>query len=156
MSDPHAATAALVEQYLNLITSTGERHGVSPALIAAVIHDESGGQTDSFRVECLVCDASFGLMMLLLGTVRGLGYFGAPRYLFDPAVNIELGTQYLAGLIKSYGNPWLALVAYNGGPGAVRWYRLGWTRGKAVHYANVVHALELYYERRFAGRPTSG
>ncbi len=151
-SDPHAATAAEVEKFLNLAHGTAARHAVPPSYLLAIIHQESGGNPDAFRLECLVCDASFGLMQLLLGTVRGMGYFGPPRFLFDPATNIEMGAQYLRGLLDRYTDPLVALVAYNGGPGAARWYRLGWTRGRSAHYAATVQALKLYYDRRELAR----
>ncbi len=151
-SDPHAATAAEVERFLNIVQGTATRHNVAATMLLAIIHQESGGNPDAFRLECLVCDASFGLMQLLLGTVRGLGYFGPPRFLFDPATNIEMGAQYFRGLLDRYKDTVLALVAYNGGPGAARWYRMGWTWGRAARYATTVHALQLYYDRREKAR----
>lgn len=152
MSDAHAAVAAVVERNLNLVEGAAARHNVPPALLLGIIHDESGGDPDAFRIEPLVIDASFGLMQLLWGTAKGLGYSGPVRMLFDAALNIELGAQYLGGLLARYKDSYLALIHYNGGPGAVRWYKLGWTRGRAVHYANTVHALQLYYERRLRAR----
>ena len=150
MADPHAAVAARVLNYAGLAEGFGERAHVEPALVLAVIHMESGGDPDAFRVEPAVVDASFGLMQLLLGTARGLGFAQAPKYLFDPPVNVELGTRLLALNTTQHGSPWLALIAYNGGDGAVGWYKRGWRMGPAVHYANVVWALRGYYLRRVA------
>ncbi len=156
VADPHAEVAAKVESYRNLVAGAAERHKVPITLLEAMIHQESGANPDAFRVECGVCDASFGLLQLLLTTVRGIGYLGPVRMLFDPAVNIEFGAQYLAGLLTKYKDPLLALVAYNGGPSAARWYRAGWRSGRAAHYAATVHALELYYDRREKARVPSG
>ncbi len=150
MADPRAVPAAKVTTFRSLILDAATRHGVEPTLVMAVIHEESGGDPDAFRIEPAVRDASFGLMQLLLGTARGLGWSLPPRYLFDPTPNIELGTQLLALNIHQYGSAWLALIAYNGGGGAVRWYRAGWKTGPAVHYANVVWALKAYYGEREA------
>lgn len=149
MADPHEPVASRVLTYRLLAESFGSRYHVDPALVLAVIHMESGGDPDAYRPEPTIQDASFGLMQLLLATAEGLGFTGPAKALFDPPVNIELGTRDLAGGIKDYGTPWLALIDYNGGPGAVRWYKLGWKLGPAVHYANVVYNdLFPYYQRR--------
>jgi soluble lytic murein transglycosylase-like protein len=160
MADPSPTSASRVLPYAAYAESLGSRYHVPPALVLAVIHMESGGDPDAFRVEPAVRDASFGLMQVLLGTARGKGFAQAPRYLFDPPVSIELGTRYLAEGIAETGSPYLALIKYNGGSGAVRAYRLGWRLGPAVHYANLVYnTLRPYFERRLAdlhaqaGRP---
>ena len=38
----------------------------------------------------------------------------------DPGFNIELGTRFLAGLMREFNDPRLALAAYNAGPNRVR------------------------------------
>ncbi len=156
MSDPHAAVAAEVMRHYNLVAGATERFHVAPAIVLAVIHDESGGNPDAFRVEPAVSDASFGLMQVLWGTARGLGYFGPVRFLFDTNLNIELGTQYLASQLAKYRDPLLALIAYNAGPGAVRVYKAGWTWGRGVRYAKTVLALQAYYARLLAVRAANG
>ena len=150
VSDPNAAVAAVVDTYRNLIEAAAQRHVLDPSMLYAIIHDESGGNPDAYRVEGKVGDVSVGLMQVLVGTARELGYGGPVRSLFDPTTNIELGSQYLAQLIRKYTNPWLALVAYNGGPKAVRLYYLGFRRTPAVGYANRVWTLTMYYQRREA------
>jgi soluble lytic murein transglycosylase-like protein len=145
------AVSREVLAYAGLAAAAGAKYGVDPALVLAVIHEESGGDPDAFRVEPAVDDASFGLMQLLVRTARGLGFAGPLHLLFDPATNIALGTQALAGGIKAYGSMWLALIDYNGGPRAVRYYQAGWKLGPAVHYANVVWALRGAYRAHERG-----
>jgi soluble lytic murein transglycosylase len=41
-------------------------------------------------------------------------------HLFDSELNLEIGTAYLANLIRRFGSLDAALVAYNAGPGAAR------------------------------------
>ncbi|MDE2496291.1 MAG: lytic transglycosylase domain-containing protein, partial [Xanthomonadaceae bacterium] len=89
----------------------------------AIIRAETAWQTDAQSG----ADAR-GLMQLLPGTAElvarrsGLPYDGGAS-LYDPAINIPLGTQYLADLaVRFDGSPWLASAAYNAGPGnAQRW-----------------------------------
>lgn len=97
--------------------------GINPAWAFAIIRAETAWQTDAQSG----ADAR-GLMQLLPSTAKqvaqrnNLPYDGAAS-LYDPAINIPLGTQYLASLAARFdGSPWLATAAYNAGPGnARRW-----------------------------------
>jgi soluble lytic murein transglycosylase len=68
-----------------------------------------------------------GLMQLLPATARRMAaQAGMPQYgidLFDPSVNIELGSTYLKMLLRMFdGDEFKAIAAYNGGEDAVaRW-----------------------------------
>jgi soluble lytic murein transglycosylase len=71
-----------------------------------------------------------GMMQLMPGTARevagkmGLGY-DAGRLLRDPDYNIQMGSNYFAQLMNSWGgNAPLAVASYNAGAGNVRkWIR---------------------------------
>ena len=42
----------------------------------------------------------------------------------DPRANLDLGTAFFAGLMKEFGDPRLAIAAYNAGPKRVRdWWK---------------------------------
>ncbi len=71
-----------------------------------------------------------GLMQLMPGTAmdmtRALGIaFSRDRLYDDPSYNARLGTAYLAGLERRFGeNPVLVAAGYNAGPGRpLRWMR---------------------------------
>lgn len=121
---------------------------LSQALIEAVIHEESGGDPDAFPEHPERAGASFGLMQLLLPTARAVGFGGKARELFGPALNITLGSRYLHGLVKEYGNYWRALVAYNGGSRAVWRVVHHLPGGPAVHFADTVMSLLVRYTER--------
>lgn len=105
------------------VVASAERAGIDPAWAFAIIRAETAWQPDAQSG----ADAR-GLMQLLPGTAKlvarrsGLPYDG-PASLYEPAINISLGTQYLANLATRFnGSPWLASAAYNAGPGnAQRW-----------------------------------
>jgi len=105
------------------VITSARNAGIDPAWAFAIIRAETAWQTDAHSG----ADAR-GLMQLLPGTASlvahrsGLPYDGAMS-LYDPAINIPLGTQYLANLaVRFNGSPWLASAAYNAGPGnAQRW-----------------------------------
>lgn len=102
------------------IVSEARAHGLEPDLVMAVIEVESAGyHLAQSHVGAL------GLMQLLPSTAEelagklGIEWMG-PDTLFDPIINIRLGTAYLRELADRYdGNVPTALAAYNWGPGRI-------------------------------------
>jgi soluble lytic murein transglycosylase len=91
------------------------QHGVSPALVKAVIAAESG-----FDPEATSRKGAQGLMQLMPRTAERLGVDDA----LDPWQNIDGGTRYLSEMIERFpGELNLALAAYNAGPEAVKRHR---------------------------------
>ncbi|SRR5579875_964656 len=105
------------------VLSAARSAGIDPSWAFAIIRAESAWQTDAQSGA-----NARGLMQLLPGTAAlvarrvGLPYDGGTS-LYDPAINIALGAQYLAQLSQRFdGSPWLTSAAYNAGPGNVqRW-----------------------------------
>lgn len=94
------------------ILEAAARHGVDPALIAAVIQVESG-----FRPDAVSPRGAQGVMQVMPDTAALLGFSDGA----EPQTNLEIGTRYLGGLLDQFGGDVeLALAAYNAGPGAVR------------------------------------
>jgi soluble lytic murein transglycosylase-like protein len=97
-----------------IIFRAGERHGVDPRFLHAVIWQES-----KYKVRARSYVGAQGLMQLMPATARRFGCMDA----HDPAANIEAGTKYLRFLLKRFnGNVSLALAGYNAGEGAVDKY----------------------------------
>jgi soluble lytic murein transglycosylase len=58
-----------------------------------------------------------------LADLRGLAFEGG-SLLDDPRANLEMGASFLAGLLKEFGGPRIALAAYNAGPRRARdWWK---------------------------------
>lgn len=89
-------------------------------LVKAVIATESGFSPSAFRAESHLRppDGSHGLMQILYRTAQGTGFTGAKETLFDPSVNIAVGTRHLASLIRARNRDrWSGVSAYNNGNG---------------------------------------
>ena len=98
--------------YADLFTRAGNRHGVEPALLAAVASQES-----AFDPGAVSPAGAQGLMQFMPATAKGLGVDA-----FDPASAVDGAARYLAQLTAEFGATPLALAAYNAGPGRVRQY----------------------------------
>jgi soluble lytic murein transglycosylase-like protein len=97
-----------------LIFEAGEREGVDPRFIHAVIWQES-----KYKTEARSHAGAQGLMQLMPATAERFGCEDAN----DPASNIAAGTKYLKWLLKRFsGNVELALAGYNAGEGSVDKY----------------------------------
>src|SRR5918912_4385413 len=97
-----------------IIFRAGERHGVDPRFLHAVIWQES-----KYKVRARSYVGAQGLMQLMPPTAKRFGCTDP----HDPAANIEAGAKYLRWLLKRFnGNVSLALAGYNAGEGAVEKY----------------------------------
>lgn len=100
----------------DLIAASANIYDVPESWIQAVIQVESSGNPKAYRAEPQINDASYGLMQLLYGTARALGFSGDPAGLYDPATNIDLGAKLLGQLRAKYGDDFEAVYsAYNSG-----------------------------------------
>ncbi|TFV52286.1 lytic transglycosylase [Geodermatophilus sp. DF01-2] len=98
--------------YADLFTRAGSRHGIDPALLAAVAQQESG-----YDASAVSPAGAQGLMQFVPTTARGLGVDP-----FDPASAVDGAARYLADLTEQFGSTELGLAAYNAGPGTVSRY----------------------------------
>jgi soluble lytic murein transglycosylase len=101
-------------------------NGLDPSLVAALIRQESG-----FNPRATSPVGARGLMQLMPSVGRTIarskripGY--TDESLYDPAINIQLGTQHLSGLFRRTSNVERVLAAYNAGESRVaRWINKG-------------------------------
>lgn len=97
-----------------IIFRAGEREGVDPRFIHAVIWQES-----KYKVAALSHAGAQGLMQLMPATAERFGC----KDPHDMAQNVAAGTKYLSWLLKRFnGDVKLALAGYNAGEGAVDKY----------------------------------
>lgn len=98
-----------------IIYRAGERYGVDPRFIHAVIKQES-----RYKNEAISHVGAQGLMQLMPDTAKRFGN----KDPYDATSNVEAGTKYLKWLLKRFnGDVTLALAGYNAGEGAVDKYK---------------------------------
>src|SRR5215208_1170 len=94
-----------------IIFEAGEKQGVDPRFIHAVIWQES-----KYKVAARSHAGAQGLMQLMPATAKRFGCSDVN----DPVENITAGTKYLSWLLRRFaGNVELALAGYNAGEGSV-------------------------------------
>jgi peptidoglycan lytic transglycosylase len=113
-------------RYESIILREADSHKVSPHLVAAVIFHES-----RFRHDAKSSVGALGLMQLMPETAVEMAERESfPNFrvnsLYEPEINIRLGTRYLGELVQRFPTEMEALAAYNAGPTRVeQWMRSG-------------------------------
>ena len=126
-----------VRSVLRIAQASASRFDVDPLTVLAVIRVES--RFDPYAVSSA---GAMGLMQVRAETAREI----APRLgiewtsddlLFDPDVNVLIGTCYLRSLLDRFGSVEVALAAFHAGPNRIasRDLRLG---SSSVDYASRV------------------
>lgn len=110
---------------LTAIETTALRYGSHPGLRSSglsvsdwlVLFRANIEIESAYRQNAVSSAGAIGLGQLMPATARDLGV--DPR---DPLQNLDGSARYLAMMLEMFGDPRLALAAYNAGPDAVRQY----------------------------------
>lgn len=112
--------------YEQIVRGHARNYRLDPALLAAVIYQES-----KFKADAKSASGAIGLMQLLPATAKGIAlHTGGSQFrvddLYNPELNVRYGAWYLRHLLTKYGDEDDALAAYNAGQDNVdRWLRAG-------------------------------
>ena len=110
VANPQDHAAGIPARYSAKINDLAHRYGLSPALLEALVWQES-----RWRERAVSPAGARGLAQLMPGTARYLGV--DPD---DPMQNLEGGARYLREQLDRFdGDLEKALAAYNAGPGRV-------------------------------------
>ena len=111
IADPERHRAKLPEPFREDVIMLARRFDISPALIEALVWQESRWRTNAVSPV-----GARGLAQLMPGTARDLGVDAN-----DPRQNLEGGARYLREQLDRFGGDIeKALAAYNAGPGRVQ------------------------------------
>jgi soluble lytic murein transglycosylase-like protein len=110
VADPALQARVVPAYYAAKVAELSARYDLSPALIEALVWQES-----RWRANAVSSAGARGLAQLMPGTARELGV--DPD---DPFANLEGGARYLREQLDRFGGDVeKALAAYNAGPGRV-------------------------------------
>lgn len=137
-------------KYEDHIFYSADATGADPFLVMAIIRVES-----KFDPKKRSPKGAQGLMQLMPETVDWViskGKF-SPAFrelVYEPSVNIHMGSWYISGLIREFkGNKIAAIAAYNAGPGNVkRWIKAGRWDGTRRNLHDVPFGETRHYIRR--------
>ena len=140
-------------RYAEYVRVHAREHGLDPALMAAVIYQES-----KFRTDAKSSSGAIGLMQLTPSTAHGIAIrTGGDAFrtedLYDAEINIRYGAWYLHNLFAKYHSERLVLAAYNAGQGNVDEWR---AKGEPIQfpetiaYVNRVEHLKSVYRTAWA------
>lgn len=111
--------------FADLIVPYAQKHGLDPNLFFALVRQESAFNPMSYSSA-----NARGLTQVIPGTADGIARaLGVSDFqqsdLFKPYISIRFGTYYLGYVANTFnGNPYYALMGYNGGPGnAQKWQK---------------------------------
>jgi soluble lytic murein transglycosylase len=139
-------------RYEAIVRGHAAHYRLNPALLAAVIEQES-----KFKADARSNTGAIGLMQLQPDTAKGIAlHTGGKDFVLadldDPEINVRYGSWYLRHLLDRYHDERLALAAYNAGQANVdEWRR----KGKDVQfpetraYISRVERLKDIYKRAY-------
>jgi soluble lytic murein transglycosylase len=110
--------------YWEIITQESRARGLDPFQVAGLIRQES-----VFNPRAVSSARAYGLMQLVVPTAittakrSGVDRAVTMEALFEPRLNIQLGTAYLRDQLDKYGRIEYVAAAYNAGPGRVVQWR---------------------------------
>jgi len=139
-------------RYEQIVRGHAKNYDLDPALVAAVIYQES-----KFRADAKSNSGAIGLMQLRPETAEGIAIrTGGARFrvsdLYNPEINVRYGSWYLRHLLDKYGDEKDALAAYNAGQRNVDEWR---AEGKGIQfpetraYVDRVEHLKRVYARAY-------
>jgi peptidoglycan lytic transglycosylase len=140
-------------RYQEIVLGHARNYHLDPALLAAVIYQES-----KFEADARSDRGAVGLMQLLPATAKGIAArTGGSRFrvsdLYDPEINVRYGAWYLRHLLDKYRSEQLALAAYNAGQANVdRWraQRIPIQFPETRDFVDRVERLERTYRHAYA------
>ena len=115
------------KEYSEYIEKYAKEYNIDSLWIYSIIKAES-----NFKINAKSNSNAIGLMQIMLSTAKEIGSeinFEediTEEKLFEPEINIQIGTAYFKILLDKYNNYNLALIAYNAGMGNLdKWLEQG-------------------------------
>lgn len=132
-----------------IVFKNAAKFKLEPSLILSIIRRES-----AFHPQARSPSGAQGLMQLMPNTARQtarqqrLRHF-KPSDTFNPDINIQLGSAYLAKLMNKYQHPALSIAAYNAGPARIDQWLKSIEQTPALAADQWIDSLPFFETRRY-------
>ena len=122
------------------IKEAAEANGIPPAILTALLEQESGFRPDVVSGKTLSRSGAVGIAQFMPGTSQMMGVNP-----LDTDSAIDGAARYLRHLMDNYGfDLKTAIYAYNAGPGTVQRYGIGATDENANYYPSIMKLATKY------------
>ncbi|MCM1327278.1 MAG: lytic transglycosylase domain-containing protein [Bacteroidales bacterium] len=124
------------QEIIEITDEVGGKYAICPELLQTICYTESRFQTDAYNSGC------YGVMQINpRWHQERMDKLGVTN-ICDMGSNILVGTDYLAELLREYGDIEVALMVYHGEQNAVERVRNGQTSGYAEEILQISANLE--------------
>lgn len=125
------------KEYSEYVNKYAQKYNVDENLIYALIKAES-----NYKVDAVSSQNAKGLMQLMYSTAEEVAKKVlielTEENIFEPDININIGTKYISTLLEKYQNLEVALAAYNAGSGNVdKWISNGTIKADGSDIENI-------------------
>lgn len=136
------------KEYLEYVEKYAKEYEVDSDLIYAIIKAESNFESDAVSSQ-----NAQGLMQLMYATAEeiaeSIDLELTEENIFEPEINIQLGTKYISKLLEKYECIEVALAAYNAGSGNVdKWIKNGTIKSDGSDIENIPYKETNAYVRK--------
>ena len=136
------------KEYSEYVEKYSKEYDVDADLIYAIIKAES-----NFESKAVSNQNAQGLMQLMYSTAEeiaeSLDLELTEENIFEPEINIQLGTKYISKLLEKYECTEVALAAYNAGSGNVdKWIKNGTIKSDGSDIENIPYKETNAYVRK--------
>ena len=136
------------KEYSEYVKKYSKEYNVEADLIYAIIKAESNFERDAVSKQ-----NAQGLMQLMYSTAEeiaeSIDLELTEENIFEPEINIQLGTKYISNLLQKYECVEVALAAYNAGSGNVdKWIKNGTIKSDGSDIENIPYKETNAYVRK--------
>ena len=136
------------QKYSEYVEQVAMEYELDPLLLYAIIKAESNFESDAVSKQ-----NAQGLMQLMYSTAEeiaeSIDLELTEENIFEPEINIQLGTKYISNLLQKYECVEVALAAYNAGSGNVdKWIKNGTIKSDGSDIENIPYKETNAYVRK--------
>lgn len=133
------------DYYYPIVEQYATAYNLPPALVMAIISQESAFNPLAKRYEPKYKCYSYGLMQILYVTAKNIGYKGQPEELLDINTNLNYGCKYLSNQYKRYNqNLTDTISSYNAGSVTIKDNKYS-----NQQYVNQVLSYYIYFNAKY-------